>query len=329
MAYISYSVGKGGKNLVPDVKIIQWMLSRAQTNYSSVVFGACHNISETGNLDIATDSAIKALIAYRERVTPKVFPSPIGGNQLEATQIFKKSIIAPDDDDYKYLLKCTLKPVCLTPDGLARMGFHTDSLVSQGFAGRISFEVFKNAVIAKDNDSCLDSTATEAKKNPYYTIDSGIILEADAILVLNKIAPLYFNKVGKKFNVNSGTRTADRQAEAMYTVYTSGDRTLHLYRNRKVANELIDIIRKGRSARKSKTEIVQKMTTLIQNNASRGIFMSSHQRAGAIDISVRGDVGVPAMTGSEQKIMTSIATKITGFKAIIEKYPPHIHLKFK
>ena len=45
--------------------------------------------------------------------------------------------------------------------------------------------------------------ADENEENPYYTIDKGIVLETDAIAVLDKIAPLYFKGVGKKFNVNS------------------------------------------------------------------------------------------------------------------------------
>jgi hypothetical protein len=168
------------------------------------------------------------------------------------------------------------------------------------------------------------TAADESEENPYYTIDAGIVLEADAIAILDKIAPLYFAKVGEKFNVNSGTRNSYRQAEAMYIVYMNGDRTLHLY-NRQRANELIAIIKKG----ESKAATIKKMTDLIQQYADKGIFMSDHQKAGAIDISIRGDLGVPPMTNPQQKIMMEIATKVTGYKALLENSPPHIHLKFK
>jgi hypothetical protein len=164
------------------------------------------------------------------------------------------------------------------------------------------------------------------EESPYYTIDAGIVVEADAIAVLDKIGPLYFAKVNKKFNVNSGTRDAYRQAEAMYVVYMSGDRTLSLY-NRKRANELIAIIKNG----ESKTVTVKKMGDLIQQYADKNILMSDHQKAGAIDISIMGDSAteVPPMTSSQQKIMMGIATKVTGFAALLETRPPHIHLKFK
>jgi hypothetical protein len=164
------------------------------------------------------------------------------------------------------------------------------------------------------------------EESPYYTIDAGIVMESDAIAVLDKIGLLYFAKVGIKFNVNSGTRDAYRQADAMYIVYMNGDRTLSLY-NRQRANELIAIIKTG----ESKSVTIKKMGDLIQKYADRNIFLSDHQKAGAIDISIVGDspTGVPVMTGSQQKIMMEIARKVTGFAALLEKRPPHIHLKFK
>ena len=158
MAYISNSVGNGGQNLAADVKAIQWMLNRAQSNYSNVIFRLCYILNETGVLDTSTESAIKDLIEYRKKVTPNaeiaVLAKPIGGNTLETTKIFTKTFIAPNDDDYKYLLKCTLKPVCLTPNRQARLNFHSDSLVAQALAGRIGFEQFKKAAIAMDDDTC-------------------------------------------------------------------------------------------------------------------------------------------------------------------------------
>ena len=171
----------------------------------------------------------------------------------------------------------------------------------------------------------IDNSNPKDGENPYYTIDAGINLEVDAIATLDKIAPLYYAKVGEKFNVNSGTRDSYRQADAMYNVYINGDKTLHLYGNRKVANELIAIIQKG----ESKAITVQKMTDLIQKYFEQKIYMSDHQKAGAIDISIVGDVGVPRMTAPKQKIMMEIATKVTGFSALLEKSPPHIHIKFK
>lgn len=171
----------------------------------------------------------------------------------------------------------------------------------------------------------VDKASPKEDGNPYYTIDPNIVLEADAIAVLDKIAPLYFDKVGEKFNVNSGTRDSYRQAEAMYDVYMSGDRTLSLYKNRTAINELIAVIKNG----ESRAITVQKMTAIVQKYFEQGILMSGHQKAGAIDIDINGDTGIKAMTSAQQKIMMEIAAKVTGFSALLEKSPPHIHTKFK
>lgn len=174
-------------------------------------------------------------------------------------------------------------------------------------------------------DAVDKSSPQDDGENPYYTIDANIVLEADAIAVLDKIAPLYFAKVGEKFNVNSGTRDSYRQADAMYDVYMGGDRTFSLYKNRTAANELIAVIKKG----ESRAITVQKMTVIIQNYFEQGSLMSGHQRAGAIDIDINGDTGIKEMTSAQRKIMMDIAAKVTGFPALLEKSPPHIHIKFK
>jgi len=148
---------------------------------------------------------------------------------------------------------------------------------------------------------------------------------------LDKIAPLYFAKVGEKFNVNSGTRDSWHQAEAMYVVYVTKDKALSKYKNRKAANELIEIIKKGQRAGQSKDVIVRTMADLVEKYFKDGILMSDHQKAGAIDIAIVGDnaTGVLPMTGPQQKIMMEIATKVTGYKALLETSPLHIHIKFK
>ena len=195
---------------------------------------------------------------------------------------------------------------------------NSSEAAAPGIDWSIELRRLKNAI---DNSSPPDDG-----ENPYYTIDAGINLEADAIAVLDKIGPLYYARVGEKFNVNSGTRDSWHQADAMYDVYMGGDRTLSLY-NRTRANELIAIIKKG----ESRAATIQKMTDLIQKYFEQHIIMSDHQKAGAIDIDINGDdaTGVSIMTAPQRKIMMEIATKVTGFATLLEKHPPHIHIKFK
>ncbi len=181
--------------------------------------------------------------------------------------------------------------------------------------------------------TALDLAKPKPKKpgeNPYYTIDAGIVLEADAIAVLDKIGPLYFEKVGKKFNVNSGTRDAFRQADAMWIKYPR-DKIFSEYPNRKLINEILESIRAAQKTGKDRAGIVQAMTNAIQLQINRKEYISKHLIAGCIDIATEPDIatGVARMSSQEQTIMKEIAVKVTGGTAKKENNPPHIHIQFK
>ena len=64
MAFITDSVGFGGRNLSQDVKIIQWMLQNVQHYYGKAIFSESYGIAENGVLDIACGSAIIDIIKY-------------------------------------------------------------------------------------------------------------------------------------------------------------------------------------------------------------------------------------------------------------------------
>ena len=170
----------------------------------------------------------------------------------------------------------------------------------------------------------------EKEENVFYTIDAGIVLESEAIEVLNKIGPLYFKETGKKFNVNSGTRDARRQADAMLGVIEAGSPTLPKYTNRVRVDEIRAAYKKAKAEGKSRADVVSAMEAVIQKQIGEGYFISRHLKAGAIDISVKGDTGVPPMSKSEQSIMIKVAKSvITKGDAFYENDPPHIHVQFK
>lgn len=166
------------------------------------------------------------------------------------------------------------------------------------------------------------------EESPYYTIDEGIVLDKEAIAILDKIGPLFYEKTNTKFNVNSGTRTAYRQAAAMYFKYGK-DKTFSEYRNRSAINEILEAIKKAQKDGKNKDGIIQAMTDVIQSQINRKIYISSHLKAGGIDIAVVASAGVPAMSKQNKKIMIEIAKKVTGGDAFEETNPPHIHIQYK
>lgn len=168
----------------------------------------------------------------------------------------------------------------------------------------------------------------EKTANPYYTIDEGIILSPDAIEILDKIAVEYFKKIGKKFNVNSGTRTPYRQAAAMWVKYPK-DNKLSEYGGGAAITEILQAIKTAQAAGKTGNAIVQAMADAIQKQVDRGVYISRHLKAGALDIAVVASPGVTAMTKAEKKAMIEVAIKVTGGKAFEETNPPHIHIQYK
>lgn len=181
--------------------------------------------------------------------------------------------------------------------------------------------------------SAIDAAKPEPEQdkpedNPYYTIDEGIVLSAEAIGILDKIGAEYFKKIGKKFNVNSGTRDAYRQAAAMYVKYGK-DKTFSEYGNRAAINEILAAIKTAQAAGKTGSAVVQAMADVIQSQIGRNIFISNHLKAGCIDIAVNASPGVTAMSSAERKTMIETAIKVTGGQAFYETNPPHIHIQFK
>lgn len=168
----------------------------------------------------------------------------------------------------------------------------------------------------------------EKEESPYYTIDEGIVLSTEAIEILDKIAVEYFKRIGKKFNVNSGTRTPYRQAAAMWVKYAK-DKTLSEYGKGAAITEILDSIKTAQKAGKTGNAVVQAMADTIQSQVNRGVYISSHLKAGALDIAVVASPGVTAMTKTEKKAMIEIAIKVTSGKAFEETNPPHIHIQYK
>jgi hypothetical protein len=182
--------------------------------------------------------------------------------------------------------------------------------------------------INKAKEAAAKTDENKTIESPFYTIDDGIVLSADAKEKLDAIGEEYFKKTGKKFNVNSGTRSPYTQADAMYTVIESGDPKLSLYGNRVAINEILNAYNSGKKQGKSKVEIVKAMTDEIQKQVDNKIFISNHLKAGAIDIDINGEGNIPPMTRTEKKIMLEIAKKVTGGDAFEEKHPPHIHIQY-
>jgi hypothetical protein len=145
---------------------------------------------------------------------------------------------------------------------------------------------------------------------------------ADAVSdKVDAIDDAYFRRTGKHITVTSGTRDATRQAKAMYKMLRLGGDVLRLYRNKEAAREVKRAYDAGRAAGKAPDDVVASMYSVIQGQIARGVYISAHLRAGAVDIRSRD------MSSAEKKAFAAAVAEAKGVTLLEESTPPHFHLQ--
>lgn len=153
-----------------------------------------------------------------------------------------------------------------------------------------------------------------------YTLEGGISLPLDIKGKVKKIADAYHLATNKKIVVTSGARTAQSQAEAMYSKLAGGD-NLAVYSNQSAARKIKEIYEKGMAAKKKKDTLIKEIKTEIDNQIKKGVYISKHMKKGAIDIRSKD------MNMSEKEQLKK-AAKGVAVTVILETTPPHFHLEF-
>ena len=96
---------------------------------------------------------------------------------------------------------------------------------------------------------------------------------------------------------------------------------MRLYRNKEAAREIKRAYEQARAAKKSPDDIVSEVYSVLQKQVARGVYISAHLRAGAVDVRSRD------LSRAEKKHFT---TSIAGMKDVqmLEEFtPPHFHLQ--
>lgn len=161
----------------------------------------------------------------------------------------------------------------------------------------------------------------QASTGNHFTVDAGVTLSDNARERVGLIADEYFRRTGNNLRVTDGTRTAHDQARQIYNKIQLND--TGIYRNQTALAEIRRAYDAGVRAGKSRAEIVNDMSAVIQGQVDRGVYISRHLRAGAVDISVRG------MTAAdEREFRASVAAVSNDTSVLRETRPPHFHLQF-
>ena len=154
-----------------------------------------------------------------------------------------------------------------------------------------------------------------------FAVLPGVSLAPPVAARIQQIDEAFARRTGKHLIVVSGTRDPARQARAMIRVIELGGSLTRLYEDREAASEIQKSYDRARAARKRPEEVVAAVQATIQAQIQRGIYISAHLRAGAVDI--RNTV----MTEAERKAFRSAVREVGNVSLLEEHRPPHFHLE--
>jgi peptidoglycan hydrolase-like protein with peptidoglycan-binding domain len=154
----------------------------------------------------------------------------------------------------------------------------------------------------------------------HYTVNAGVHLSDNARERIGQIADEYFNRTGHSLRITDGTRTAQDQAERIYDKILAND--TGIYRNQTALAEIRRAYDAGVRTHRSRAQIVNEMAAVIQDQMGRGVYISRHLRAGAVDVSVRN------MTARDERAFRESVAAVGGVTVLRETRPPHFHLQF-
>jgi len=163
--------------------------------------------------------------------------------------------------------------------------------------------------------------APEDEPGNRFTMLPGVTLPAVVKEKMTRLADIYWRRTGKALVVTSGTRDAASQAEAMHELFRLGADVTSLYRNKMALGEIKRAYDEARSSARPTSAVIAAMTEVIRRQMDRGIFISAHLRAGAVDIRNRD------MTTSEKRALIEAVGEVDGVTALEESRPPHYHLQ--
>ncbi|MRG97458.1 hypothetical protein [Polyangium spumosum] len=163
--------------------------------------------------------------------------------------------------------------------------------------------------------------STRGGKEPAWSALPDVTL-ADAVAdKVDEIDEAYFRRTGKHLTVTSGTRDAARQAKAMYKMLRLGGDPMRLYRNKEAAREIKQAYERARAKGKAPDDVVEAMYDVLRAQITRGVYISAHLRAGAVDVRSRD------MSSRDKKAFVAAVNEAKGVTLLEESAPPHWHLQ--
>ena len=156
----------------------------------------------------------------------------------------------------------------------------------------------------------------------HFEVLPGVALTAQVATRLGRLDDEFARRTGgHHLLIVSGTRDPLRQARAMLQVMRHGGSLLKLYGDREAALEVKQA--HDRAAGKPTAEIVAAMQAVLKDQIARGVYLSAHLRAGAVD------VRNTSMSAADRKAFRAAVQEVDGIRLLEEQHPPHYHLQIE
>ncbi|MBK9262052.1 MAG: hypothetical protein IPM54_19890 [Polyangiaceae bacterium] len=168
----------------------------------------------------------------------------------------------------------------------------------------------------------LEKSITRSDGSPHRFLQlPDVALSGPVADKVDELDDAYFKRTGKHLTVTSGARDAVQQAKAMYKMMRLGGDPMRLYRNKEAAREIKRAYEQARAKKKSPDDVVGAVHSVIQKQMARGIYISAHLRAGAVDVRSRD------LTRTEKKHFAKVVAEMKDVQMLEEFTPPHFHLQ--
>jgi hypothetical protein len=163
------------------------------------------------------------------------------------------------------------------------------------------------------------ASPTSLREAPRFTVLADVTLSDEAEARVARIDEAYARKTGEHLVVTSGTRDAAQQAKAMYKMIELGADLGRLYRNKLAVRE-VQVAYDGHRG-KPPEDAVTAIYEVLKAQLARGVYISAHLRAGAVDVRSRG------MSAAERRAFVKAVTEAGAAELLEESKPPHYHLQ--
>jgi hypothetical protein len=179
------------------------------------------------------------------------------------------------------------------------------------------------------DDAVLEAAARLGYETPqpnppgvYFYEEGRIELPSGEREPLNRLGYPYYLWTGKKITITSGARTPRQQAEAMYDNWHYRWNTGTHYTHAEAARDIREAYESSIKLHQSKHATIDAMTSVIENQVRRGVYISSHLTGRAVDVRTRD------LSAGERSIFELLANRLDSVDRVVRE-ENHDHLQFR